>query len=289
MSKILELKNVTVNRKKSILSDISLSIKKGEKVAILGPNGCGKTTLINVALGLIRPTEGTVQKITDILAPYQVGVHLQEQKYNGLMTVRELLDLLLFSGSYSELIEKYNLFPILDKRLSTLSGGEKQKVYLTAVFENNPEVFVLDEFTTSLDLDNQEYTVGYLKEGIAENKTIILVTHHFQEAELLCDRLIFLKDGRIIEDGLVSDLYEKYSVTSRIRVKVVSKNTELLNIPGVEVIDSHFLVFEFETDDEKLKILNLLNSHSNNIVSYEIIPPTIKKLYKIIYSIKEDD
>lgn len=225
MSKILELKNVTVDRKKTILRDISLSIKKGEKVAILGPNGCGKTTLINVALGLVRPTKGTVQKITDILAPYQVGVHLQEQKYNGLMTVRELLDLLLFSGSYSDLIEKYNLFPILDKRLSTLSGGEKQKVYLTAVFENNPEVFVLDEFTTSLDLDNQEYTVGYLKEGIAENKTIILVTHYFQEAESLCDRLIFLQEGRIIEDGLVSNLYKKYSVKSRILVKLVSKDT----------------------------------------------------------------
>lgn len=289
MNNILEFKNVSVTRNKIILDKISLSIKKGEKVAILGPNGCGKTTLINVGLGLIRPTQGEVQKITDTLEPYQIGVHLQEQKYNGLMTVRELLNLLLFTGDYSQLVEKYHLSPILDKRLGSLSGGEKQKVYLTAVFENNPDVFVLDEFTTSLDLDNQEYTVNYLKEGIAENKTIILITHHFNEAESLCNRLIFLKNGQIIEDGLITDLYKKYSIKSRILARLNSRVSELCNQLNVRVIDDYFLSFEFETDNDKCQILNLLNRHSNHVISYEILPPTIKKLYQKIYSSKEED
>jgi len=269
-------------RNKKILNGINLVINEGEQVSIIGPNGAGKTTLVNTILGLQRYKVGKVENDFLQLPPYKIGVHMQDSKLNGLMTVKEVLDLFLFEGSYKELVNKFGLNDKMNQRISTLSGGEKQRLQLIVALQNNPEILFLDEITTGLDANSRREITKYIIEDInKKNKTIVMITHYFEEVESLTNRIVVLYNGEIIEDGKLADLYEKYNVNKIVDIEFT--NTEIKNeFKDFEIVGNHIIVYIHGKKD-MTSTLNIISKNSEKVIDYTIKDPHVAELYdKII-------
>lgn len=269
-------------RNKKILNGINLVINEGEQVSIIGPNGAGKTTLVNTILGLQRYKVGKVENDFLQLPPYKIGVHMQDSKLNELMTVKEVLDLFLFEGSYKELVNKFGLNDKMNQRISTLSGGEKQRLQLIVALQNNPEILFLDEITTGLDANSRREITRYIIEDInKKNKTIVMITHYFEEVESLTNRIVVLYNGEIIEDGKLADLYEKYNVNKIVDIEFT--NTEIKNeFKDFEIVGNHIIVYIHGKKD-MTPTLNIISKNSEKVIDYTIKDPHVAELYdKII-------
>jgi len=210
------LKDVSLDLNgRSILKDINLVINEGESVALVGPNGVGKTSIINCMLRLQRITGGVLINDFESLPKYKVGVHSQEQTFENLMTVKEILDLFLFDGEYESLVEEYGLKNLLNQRIGGLSTGEFKKLSLIILLENDPEIIFIDEITTGLDFATRLDVLKFLKNYVKKSKkTLIMVTHYLEEVEEVSNKIIFLKNGKIIESGLKNELCTKYNINN---------------------------------------------------------------------------
>lgn len=282
------IKNISMKVKnKTILEDINLVINEGETVAILGPNGAGKTTLVNSILGLCRCRQGSIQNDYKKIPAYKVGVHMQESCINGLMKVGEVLKLFLFDGDNKELLEKFQLSDKLKQRVATLSGGEKQKLQLISMLQNNPEAVFIDEITTGLDAASRENIISYLKSEIVEKeKTLVMVTHYFEEVDALAKRVIFMKDGKVVEDGYIENLYKKYGIQKSIHIEI-NQIDNIKTLPNATVIGK-VLVVPIEKKEDMIITLNYIAEQVGNVISYTIKEPSIAELYRIIIGMEDE-
>lgn len=196
------------------LNGIDLSIKKGERIAILGGNGCGKTTLLNVINKGLTATSGRIDYEDFHLTNKNRCYIMQHEKFPEELKVDEAL--LLFAKSKQnydygiELIKKFQLTKSMNKRFVQLSGGEKQKLFLISSLQNEPEYFFLDEITTGLDYNSREDLLSFLSDVFEKNKnTLFLVTHYIEEALRLCNRFVVIKKGKIAEDFTKEELIEQ--------------------------------------------------------------------------------
>ena len=199
------------------LNDISFSLKKGEIVAFLGPNGAGKSTLMRIItcylkqdMGRITVCNLDIQK-EDILVKSKIG-YLPEQNplYND-MYIKEYLSFV--GGIYAidnlknrieEIIQQTGLTAEQSKKIKELSKGFKQRVGLAAALIHTPEVLILDEPTTGLD-PNQLIEIRNLIKDVGKDKTVLLSTHIMQEVDKMCNRVIIINKGKIVEDQLISN------------------------------------------------------------------------------------
>lgn len=202
----------------TVLNDLSLDIKQGKTIGLVGPNGSGKTTLIKCILGLVRPDSGTV-RVGDTLvngnAEYRknIGYMPQIGRYPENMTVTELFTLIeKMRGEQpklkQELIERLGIGNELQKRLGNLSGGNKQKVGAVLSMMFNADLLIFDEPTAGLDPQssiNFKELVHWQKE---QGKTILLTTHIMSEIEELADEIIFIVEGRLIYSGSMKELIQ---------------------------------------------------------------------------------
>lgn len=223
---MLELKHIGKKFKdKNVLSDVSFSISKNEIVALLGSNGAGKTTIINMILGNQIPNQGTVtlfgKNPTDPAARQLVGCTPQNVEFPEGIKAREILEFVHqhYENPYAmgEMIEKFQLTEFLESRASKLSGGQKRRLALALAFVGNPKIVFLDEPTTGLDVSARKLLWEVVKDEVRKGKTIFLTTHYLEEVEQVAHRILFLQHGKIHFDGTVDDI--KKIATSRI-VKV---------------------------------------------------------------------
>jgi zinc transport system ATP-binding protein len=199
-----------------VLQDVELQVQRGEFVAIAGPNGGGKTTLVRIVVGLEQPTTGRVERLAR-----KIG-YLPQRAQAGLdapVTVRELVS----SGRASRArligplnnadrnvvrhaIDRVGLTPQTDRRLSTLSGGQQQRAFIAKALAAEPELLVLDEPTTGVDVEAQEAIaalLGRLRDELA--MTILYVSHEFGAVEQFVERIVLVRGG-IVFDGAPSAL-----------------------------------------------------------------------------------
>ena len=209
--------------KQQALSDISFSLKKGEVVGFLGPNGAGKSTLMKIITCYLLQDSGTVQvcdldtQEKDVLVKAKIG-YLPE--HNPLYTDMYVKEYLSFVGRIYkidnlktrivEIIQQTGLTTEQSKKIKELSKGFKQRVGLAAALIHNPEVLILDEPTTGLD-PNQLVEIRNLIKEIGKDKTVLLSTHIMQEVDKMCNRVIIINKGKIVEDQLISH-YQKNNV-----------------------------------------------------------------------------
>lgn len=204
------------------LDAVSLTIKKGEIVGFLGPNGAGKSTLMKILTTYLPFDEGVVEVngfnvVDEPLATKKSIGYLPEHNPLYLdMYVREYLQFhakifQISSDRVQEVIEQTKLTPEAHKKIEQLSKGYRQRVGLAAALLHNPEVLILDEPTTGLD-PNQLIEIRALIKEIAKDKTIFLSTHIMQEVEAICDRVIIIKKGKIIEDFQLATANEQQQV-----------------------------------------------------------------------------
>lgn len=205
-------------RKTKALDGVSLSIKKGELFGVLGPNGAGKTTLLNIIMGLIIPDEGTVEIDGEIISKKfsekikkKMNMCSGNPNFPWCLTVYEALKfygmLYGFSGKILNkkieyLLDLFSLKKYEKVQYDELSTGTKQRLALAKALINEPEILLLDEPTIGLDPDVARKTRQFIKDLHNQKKiTIILTTHYMKEAEELCERIAFIKDGKIKATG----------------------------------------------------------------------------------------
>lgn len=196
------------------LDHLDLQIGSDATVAILGPNGAGKTTAISLALGLRTPSSGTVRVLGhdphDLRAHTAVGAMLQTSGIPGYLSVDEAIE--LFRTYYprplsrSEIIATAGLEGLGRARVTTLSGGELQRLYFALAICGNPRVLLLDEPTVGLDVEARRGMLQTIRTIAGQGRTVVLTTHYLEEADALADRVVVLNRGRIIADGPPSQI-----------------------------------------------------------------------------------
>jgi ABC-2 type transport system ATP-binding protein len=209
MSTIVTVKNLKkIYDGKSVVDGISFSVEKGEVFGILGPNGAGKTTTLEM-IEAIRPIDGGSAHISGLNVAeepqkvrYIVGVQPQSPAFQDKTKLKEILQ--LFGAAYGEkvnvkeLLESVDLLEKADSYVENLSGGQRQRLSIAASLVHNPKVFFMDEPTTGLDPQARRNLWDLVKSIQKKGVTIILTTHYLEEAEMLCDRVAIMDEGKII-------------------------------------------------------------------------------------------
>jgi ABC-2 type transport system ATP-binding protein len=202
------------------LKDVSFTVNKGEVVGFLGPNGAGKSTMMKIITCYQPPTHGDVSVCgldiwNDSLAlKKKIGYLSETNPLYYEMYVVEFLEFIAGlhgvphkSKRVAEVIKMTGLTPEMNKKIATLSRGYKQRVGLAQALVPDPEVLILDEPTTGLD-PNQLVEIRNLIKMCGKSKTVLLSTHIMQEVEAMCDRVIIINHGKIVEDATIQDLYK---------------------------------------------------------------------------------
>ena len=222
----IQVKNLSKVFKKNLAVDrINFSIEKNKTVGLLGPNGCGKTTSIGMMLGLIKPSGGEIIidnknldsfKRNEILArinfcspyielPKKLTVKQNLEVYGRLYGVKEL------NERISEISEDLDIKKFFNRKTGELSSGQKNRVSLAKSLINKPEILLLDEPTASLDPDIGDFVRSYIQEYRSKNQvTILLASHNMNEVERLCDSIIMMKKGKIIDRGTCKEIIKKH-------------------------------------------------------------------------------
>jgi len=240
----IEINNLNKKYKKAYaVKDINFKIDKGKTIGLLGPNGCGKSTTIGMMLGLIKPTSGTVlingkdieKNRTNILqkmnfiSPYielpkKLTIEENLNVYGRLYGVKDLKNKIL------ELMEKLNLTEFGKRKTGELSSGQKNRVSLAKALINDPEILLLDEPTASLDPDVGDYVRGIIENFSSKNgSTILLASHNMNEVERLCDEVLMMNKGKIIDKGKSKDLINKHGRKNleEVFLKIVRNKNEV--------------------------------------------------------------
>ncbi len=241
----IEIKNLNKSYNNTVaVNNINFKINTGSIIGLLGPNGCGKTTTLGMMLGLIKPTSGNVfinghdietnrttllEKI-NFISPYielpkKLTIEENLKVYGKMYGVKDLKDKIF------ELMEKLNLTEFKKRKTGELSSGQKNRVSLAKALINDPEILLLDEPTASLDPDVGDYVRGIIESFSAnKQKTILIASHNMSEVERLCDEVMMMKNGAIIDKGKSSDLITRHGRKNleEVFLKIVREKNEIL-------------------------------------------------------------
>ena len=214
---MIEIKNLTKKFNKfTALQDINLECKKGHSIAFIGPNGCGKTTLIKCILGLnvvesgdILVSGNSVKK--NFLYREKIGYMPQIGKYPENMTIGQTIKMIQDNRKNvenidTELLEAFELTKLYDKKMSTLSGGTTQKVSAVLAFMFHPEIIILDEPTAGLDPLASEILKNKIIKERNNGKLIIITSHLLSELDDMVNEIVFINDGKVLVHQSVEDL-----------------------------------------------------------------------------------
>lgn len=248
------------------VNNISFNVKEGEILGFLGPNGAGKTTTINMVLGLSKPTSGTIhifgldfeKNREEILGqmnfssaynelPYQLSI------WESLFVFGELYNVQNLRKRIETLLDVFELQEIRNNKFSELSAGQKARLNLAKGFINKPRLILLDEPTASLDPDIADKVRKYLLASQEKFKTTILFTsHNMAEVEEICDRVVFINHGKIIDEDTPEGLAKKIS---QVTVKLLIKDGQKRTLNFMEKnkwqtkVDGRFVSIRVEEDE----------------------------------------
>ncbi|MDF4221064.1 ABC transporter ATP-binding protein [Maribacter sp. M208] len=213
-----------------VLKNINFKIKSGETVGILGANGAGKSTLLESIEGLRKIDNGNIKVLGLDIKKHQkkiqknIGIQLQKTSLFEELTVED--NVKIFYGLYGvkkniiDIINEFDLEKIKNSKVGRLSGGQFQRLNLCLSMINNPKILFLDEPTTGLDPKVRKELWDKIRELKNAGHTILLTTHYMEEAEELCDRIIFMRQGKIVADDTPKNLTKTINIPKELVIEV---------------------------------------------------------------------
>jgi ABC-2 type transport system ATP-binding protein len=225
---------------------ISLRIRPGEVVALLGPNGAGKTTTVDMLLGLSHPTQGSVAVYGR--PPQQavaLGLVSAVMQSGGLLkdyTVEETVKLtaVLFGrppGAVDEALERAGIADIRKRLVGKCSGGQQQRLRFAMALLPDPELLILDEPTTGMDVSGRHDFWTAIREDARGGRTVIFATHYLEEADAYADRVVFVRRGKIVADGTAAEVKGLASGRTVRATLPGAVETDLRTIAGVDTAE----------------------------------------------------
>lgn len=285
------------------LNSVSFSVKKGEIVGFLGPNGAGKSTLMKILTTYLTSEEGKAEvngfNVLTQSKDVQKSVgYLPEHNPLYLdLYIREYLsfnaDVYKVSSSrVDEVIALTGLTPESHKKIGQLSKGYRQRVGLACALLHDPEVLILDEPTTGLD-PNQLFEIRELIKNVGKNKTVFLSTHIMQEVEAICDRIIIISKGELVEDKSMSNLKQK-TVEQVIEVEfdrelnldnllefITEKTEGLCELKKSNIISDKKLELTFESEtDVRSHVFDFAQNNNLKILQLNLKSKNLEELFR---------
>jgi ABC-2 type transport system ATP-binding protein len=245
---------------------LDLEIRRGETVALLGPNGAGKTTTISMLLGLLAPDSGGVTVLgmppAAAIQSARIGAMLQEGSLMPGVRVGELLDYVLglcvSPMPRQRLIATAQLGELEKRRVDRLSGGQTQRVRFALAIASDPEVLVLDEPTSAMDVEARHEFWASMHEYASTGRTVLFATHYLEEAEAFASRVVIIAAGRIVADGTVAELKKNGGVQT---VRFVSSERAphaLRSLAGVTQVEIYREQVTLKTADADATVRDLV-------------------------------
>ncbi|MEI4614807.1 ABC transporter ATP-binding protein [Bacillus cereus] len=292
----LEIKNVTkVFKRKIAVNNFSMELQAGECVGLIGPNGAGKSTLIKVISDIIHPTAGEVLlngiKISKMKS--EIGYLPQYPDFFHWMTARETLTFMgqlsglkkeELSKSIPKILEKVGLKDEENAKVSTFSGGMKQRLGIAQALLHKPSLIVMDEPVSALDPIGRREVLNLIEE-IKKDTTILLSTHILGDAEEICERFVIIKDGTKIEDTTITELLHRNS-ENKLMIEITAKDQKWIEIvkklpyvKDVEVVGLKIKVKVESIEINKNMLLQNALEHKVNIVKFEMSNDTLEEIF----------
>ena len=274
------------------LDDVSFGVRPGEKLALLGPNGAGKTTVVRCISGRVTPDEGHIELLGKRL-PVRghreaLGFVPQDLAIYGDLTTKENLEAFgRFHGlrgadlrnAVDWALEWTGLADRQHSQPKTFSGGMKRRVNIACGVMHQPQVVLLDEPTVGVDPQSRERIFQMLEELRGNGTSILLTTHHLDEAETQCDRIVIIDHGNVIADGTLNELVGNTIGTNR---RVTVRLTESLESPNGFDMDPSRQQVHAEIRDvatELPTLLSEIHQHGGDINDVEVRPPTLHAVF----------
>lgn len=296
----IEVKNLSkYYSEQAAVNDITFSVGKGEIIGFLGPNGAGKSTTMKMITGFIPASQGEISvcgipvSVDSIETRKRIGYLPENNPLYLDMYVKEYLE---FVGKIykiknlkervKEMIQLVGLEVEQNKKIGMLSKGYRQRVGLAQAIIHNPDVLILDEPTSGLD-PNQLVEIRELIRRIGKEKTVMLSTHILQEVEAICDRVVIIRQGKLVADNLSSNLqlatdtqvvYAEFDGT-------VTKNL-LQKIPGVSkierVTDSKYLIESQSLDDLRKTVAQFAQKNDLLVLTLRTEEKSLEEVFKTL-------
>jgi ABC-2 type transport system ATP-binding protein len=249
---------------------VDLAIAPGEIVALLGPNGAGKTTTIDMVLGLSVPTSGqvTVYGMTPRKA-IERGLVSAVLQTGGLLkdltvaeTVQYTASLFATASSVRDVLDRAGIAAIADRRVAQCSGGEQQRLRFAMALLPDPDLLILDEPTTGMDVEGRRAFWAAIRQDAERGRTVLFATHYLEEADAYADRIVLLRQGTVVADGTASQI-KALSAGRVVRATLAgAREADLLAIPGADSVEIRGDTVLIHASDSDAVARHLLTSTS---------------------------
>lgn len=265
------------------VDDVSFTIDRGEVVAFLGPNGAGKSTTIDLALGLLGPDSGSARIFgLDPITAAHAGLVSAVMQSGGMLpdlTVRDLMHMvggLFREAEVDRCMARANIDELADRKISTCSGGEIQRVRFGMALIPNPELMILDEPTAAMDVEARRTFWERVHEDADRGRTVVFATHYIEEADQFADRVILIQDGRIIADDTADNIRAASSGRIASCVLPADAARTVLDDPGVSIVKrSAGRTYLHSTDSDAL-VGDLVRVGATDI---EVLPQSLEDAF----------
>lgn len=283
-------------KENSVIQDVSFTLEHGRCVALLGPNGSGKTTTLRMLAGFIKPTEGTIAFNDESLSRdfrQHVGYLPQFPVFYDWMTGKEFL---VYSGQLAhlsksearkradELLELVNLKEVRKLRISKYSGGMKQRLGIAQALIHSPKLIILDEPASALDPIGRREVLNLMRE-LKKDSTILFSTHILNDAEEVSDEILLLNNGNVIEQG---SMHELESVQNTVTLKLAFSDEpkfieerlkEIESVFKVHRVQDDFLLTVHDLQTARKQLLEVVHNEDWQLTKFEVAKTSLEDLF----------
>lgn len=289
---VLQLENLTKTFGSARgVSDINLTVNKGEVFGFIGPNGAGKSTTIRMILDFIRPSSGSISVLGMRSKQDAVAIHKRVGYISGDMALDNRLtgkQYLEYTANLHDDIPWSTIQKLTTrlqcephKKIGSLSRGNRQKIALVGALMHNPDLLILDEPTSGLDPLMQAEFAKLIAEHTAQGKTAFISSHVLSEVQELCDRVGFIKEGKLLSVRSLDELLAESHRTVTVTFSGAVPANILKGLPGITNSKAHGKVLTFSINGDFTTLLKRLSAHS--IKDLLVVEPNLEELFMGMY------